>query len=252
MNADSRTPLTLDSLDLTEFTHLAAGFGTSRYGYVVTPNVDQVIRLSESAEFRDCYAEAAVVLLDSRILAALLRLRLGLRLSVTPGSDAVARLFATVIRPDDPIVLVGGSAMQAAALRQLYGLHNLRHFDPPMGFIRDPQAVEACLAEIESRTPFRYCLLAIGSPQQEVIARALGRRGVARGLALCIGASVNFLTGTEQRAPRWLQRLHAEWLFRLLQNPRRMAHRYLIRGPRILVVLGRFAIKVREPGKASA
>jgi exopolysaccharide biosynthesis WecB/TagA/CpsF family protein len=239
-------PLTLDRLELADFTRLAEGFGTHRYGYVVTPNVDQIIRLSENADFRDCYAHAAVVLLDSRILAALFRFRQGFRLPVTPGSDAVAGLFATVIQPEDCIVLVGGSSSQAADLARIYGLRKLRHIDPPMGFIRDPQAVEECLAGIESCAPFRFCLLAIGSPQQEIIARALGRRGAARGLALCIGASVNFLTGAEQRAPRWMQRLHAEWLFRLLQNPRRMAHRYLVRGPRILVVLGRFSITVRE------
>jgi exopolysaccharide biosynthesis WecB/TagA/CpsF family protein len=249
MKPDSRTLLTLDSLDLTDFTRLASNFGTGQYGYVVTPNVDQVIRLDESADFQDCYAQAAVVLLDSRILAALLRLRQGLRLPVTPGSDAVSGLFATVIKPEDRIVLVGGTATQATALARIYGLSNLRHIDPPMGFIRDPQAVEGCLAAIEACAPFRFCLLAIGSPQQEIIARALGSRGTARGLALCIGASVNFLTGTEQRAPRWVQRMHAEWLFRLLQNPRRMAHRYLVRGPRILGALGRFSIKVREPVK---
>jgi exopolysaccharide biosynthesis WecB/TagA/CpsF family protein len=252
MATDSRTPLTLDDLNLTQFGLQAAGFGTEQFGYVVTPNVDHLIRLSESAPFRSSYADARFVLLDSRILAQLLRLRFGLKVAVSPGSDAVAGLFDGVIRTTDRIVLVGGTNEQIEHLVLKYGLQDLCHVSPPMGFIRDPQAVEACLEAIEAHSPFRFCLLAVGSPQQEYVAQALARRGKAHGLALCVGASVDFLTGRERRAPVWMQRLHAEWLYRLLQSPRRMAYRYLVRGPRIFTLIGRFAVTVRRPGSPAA
>jgi exopolysaccharide biosynthesis WecB/TagA/CpsF family protein len=106
-----------------------------------------------------------------------------------------------------------------------------------MGFISDPQQVEACLRFVEAHSPFRFCFLAVGAPQQEVLAQALKARGVARGLALCIGASVNFLTGIERRAPRWMQQMGMEWAFRLLQDPGRLAKRYLVRGPRVFSLL---------------
>src|SRR6185436_2589093 len=93
--------------------------------------------------------------------------------------------------------------------------------------------------------PFRYCLLAVGSPQQEFVAYCLKQRGAARGLALCIGASVDFLTGKERRAPRAWQALGCEWLYRLLQSPRRMAYRYLVRGPRIFALLHRTELAAR-------
>jgi exopolysaccharide biosynthesis WecB/TagA/CpsF family protein len=252
MTPDSLTPLALDDLDLTQFGRKAAEFGTTSYGYVVTPNVDHLIRLCESAPFQGTYADARFVLLDSRILAQLLRLRFGLKVAVSPGSDAVDRLFKQVICAEDRIVLVGGTNEQAGLLVGKFGLRDLCHVSPPMGFIRDPRAVEACLDAIEGHSPFRFCLLAVGSPQQEFVAQALARRGKARGLALCVGASVNFITGTETRAPAWMQRLHAEWLFRLLQSPRRMAHRYLVRGPRIFALIGRFAVTVRRHGKPAA
>jgi hypothetical protein len=50
---------------------------------------------------------------------------------------------------------------------------------------------------------------------------------------LCIGASIDFLTGKQHRAPVWLQKVGLEWLHRLLSNPRRLAFRYLIECPRI-------------------
>ena len=115
-----------------------------------------------------------------------------------------------------------------------------------MGFIRDPQAVEDCLRFIEANSPFRFCLLAVGAPQQEIIANLLKTRGVARGLALCIGASIDFLTGAERRAPAWMQRGGAEWLFRLAQAPGRMSRRYLVRGPRVFALLRDTRIVLRE------
>jgi exopolysaccharide biosynthesis WecB/TagA/CpsF family protein len=129
---------------------------------------------------------------------------------------------------------------------QIYGLQDLQQYIPPMGFIRDPQAVEQTLKFVEAHSPFRFCFLAVGSPQQEMLGQELKRRGNARGLALCIGASINFLTGAEQRAPAWMQRLNLEWLYRLLQDPGRMTRRYLVRGPRIFYLLPRLRIELRR------
>jgi len=122
---------------------------------------------------------------------------------------------------------------------------SLRHYNPPMGFIRDPAAVEQCVQFIESCSPFRFCFLAVGAPQQEVIAQMLKTRAVARGLALCIGASINFLTGVERRAPHWMQRIGMEWLYRLAQDPGRLAKRYLLRGPRVFSLLPQTDVTIR-------
>jgi len=229
----------VDDFDLARFTAVAAEFGDRRFGYVVTPNADHLLRLHDDPLFRSLYAQASYVLLDSRLIANLLKLWRGVRLPVCTGADLVATLLDKVIQPDDALVLIGGSEEQAQRLREKYGLRHLAHFNPPMGFIRDPAAVEQTLNFIEAHSPYRFCLLAVGSPQQEVLAQKLRQRRVARGLALCIGASVNFLTGEERRAPLWMRKCGLEWLFRLLQSPRRLASRYLVRGPRIFRLLPR-------------
>lgn len=237
--------LQLDDYDLEAFARLAARFGGERYGYAVTPNVDHLVRLHEDAGFRELYADADYVLLDSRFLSRLLRVSRGVDLPVCTGSDLVARLFADVIRPGDPLVLIGGTPGQARLLARRYGLRRLAYHNPPMGFVRDPRAVEECLHFIEAHSPFRFCLLAIGSPQQEIIARHLRQRGRARGLALCIGAAVDFITGTRKRAPRGMQRAGLEWAYRLVQEPRRLARRYLVRGPRVFGLLSRTDVVLR-------
>ena len=155
--------------------------------------------------------------------------------------------------PDKAIVLghsigvmaSGGTIAQAESLASRYGTRGLVQFRPPMGFIRDANAVERCLEFIEAQSPFRFCLLAVGSPQQELLAQALEVRGKARGLALCVGASIDFLTGAERRAPVWLQRSGLEWSYRLAQSPRRLAGRYLVRGPRVFALMRTARVTLR-------
>ncbi|HEV2270999.1 MAG TPA: WecB/TagA/CpsF family glycosyltransferase [Steroidobacteraceae bacterium] len=236
----------LDDFELEGFLAVAARFGSSRFGFVVTPNVDHMIRCHEDAAFRSRYASADFALLDSRFAARLLRLVKGVRLPVCTGSDLTEALFRKVIAADDRVVLIGGSPEQAAQITARFGLGNVRHHNPPMGFIGDPAAVEDCLTFIEQASPFRFCFLAVGSPQQETVATLLRQRGVARGLAFCIGASLNFLTGEERRAPLWMQQLSLEWLYRLAQDPRRLWVRYLVRGPRIFAHLRQAQVVLRK------
>jgi len=239
--------LPLDDFDLAHFATVAASFGQENYGYVVTPNVDHMIRFHDDAAFRDLYSHATYILLDSRFLSYLFRLTSGIRARVCPGSDLTAELITKVAQPSDVVVLIGGSNQQAATLKSRFKLQGLQHYNPPMGFIRDPVLVDHCLDYVEQHSPFRFCLLAIGSPQQEIIANKLRERGKARGLTLCIGASINFLTGEEVRAPHWMQKIGMEWLFRLLQDPRRLAKRYLVRGPRIFYLLRKIRFVVAPP-----
>jgi exopolysaccharide biosynthesis WecB/TagA/CpsF family protein len=238
--------LDLDDYNLDEALRLVAIFGSDRFGYIVTPNVDHVIRHYQDRQFRELYAQATYVLLDSRFLANTVGLVKRQVLRVCLGSDLTSAVLDKVIKPLDVMVLVGGTAEQASILRQRYGLSSLHHIDPPMNFIRDPLAVEALLREIEAIGTFRFCFLALGSPQQEIIAQKLKERGKARGLALCIGAAINFLTGIEQRAPVWMQQRGLEWLYRLSKNPRRLWTRYLVRGPRIFLLIWRIQLRVRQ------
>lgn len=238
--------LQFDDHDLERFIKVAADFGQNEFGYVVTPNTDHLIRYHDDARFRELYADARYILLDSRFLSYLFKLVRGVSLPVCAGSDLTAALFRRVIQPDDKLVLIGATEQQAQMLRDQLGLKNLQHLNPPMGFIKDPAAVETCLQFIERHGPARFLFLAIGSPQQEIIAQQVKQRNRFRGLGLCIGASINFMTGDERRAPRWMQRIGCEWLYRLLQDPRRLAKRYLVRGPRIFVLLRHIRVSLRK------
>ena len=218
---------------------LAARTSGSAFAYVVTPNVDHVVRLANaSTEVRQAYADADLCLCDSRVLARLGRWA-GVTLPVVPGSDLVATLFARVTQAGDRVCLVGGSEADAVALQALHPTLDIVQHRPPMGLRNDAAAMRAAVAfAVEAQA--RFTLLAVGSPQQELLAHHMAADPQARGTALCIGASVDFLVGTQTRAPRAVQSLGMEWAWRLATDPQRLARRYLIEGPAIFAMVWRW------------
>lgn len=216
------------------------------FAYVVTPNVDHVVRLQRTrSDLWPVYRHAWMTLCDSNILARLAA-NAGLNLPVVPGSDLTVALFGNVIAPDDPIAILGGTPAAVATLKQRFGLTDVRHYNPPMGFIRDPVEVSRAVAFLTD-SHARYSFLAIGSPQQEILAYRVHRTGRATGIGFCIGASLDFLTGDQVRAPRLMQRLALEWLFRLASDPGRLWRRYLVDGPAIFRIFQTWRDHAQRP-----
>jgi exopolysaccharide biosynthesis WecB/TagA/CpsF family protein len=226
---------------------LASRSVAAPFAYIVTPNADHLVRLArDPARYGPLYAGAEWRLLDSRVVARIARM-LGLAAPpVVPGSDLTAQLLDLVAARGEAVAVLGASAQAVARLQARYGI-TLLHHDPPMGFDADPAAFEAALRFVEA-SGARFHLLCVGSPRQEIIARALAARGVARGTARCVGASLRFLSGEERRAPRLVQRAGLEWAWRLAQDPRRLARRYLRDDPAILALLWRERSALRRAG----
>lgn len=212
------------------------------FAYIVTPNVDHVVRLHHvRSDLWPMYRHAWMTLCDSRILGRLAH-RAGLRLPVVPGSDLTVAMFRQIIRPDDAVAIIGGSSQMVETLRDRFGLTRLFHHDPPMGFIHDAAATREAV-DFAVAAQARYTFLAVGSPQQEILAYRIAQTGRATGIGLCVGASLLFLTQEEARAPLIMQHLSLEWLFRLISDPRRLWRRYLVEGPMIFAIARQWRLR---------
>ena len=245
----SRVPfagLQFDALTLDDaVARLAARDEDAPFGYVVTPNVDHVARLQRGdAALRAVYAGAVLCLNDSRILTRLAA-ALGVWLPPVPGSDLTPALLTRAAAERQEVLVVGGKAGDAERLRGLYAGLVVRQLMPPMGLRHDAGARAEVAAAVASAGA-RYILLAVGSPQQEMIAALVAQDPAARGTALCIGASIDFLVGVQRRAPRAVQRIGMEWAWRLASEPRRMWRRYLIDGPVALAAIVRDERRLRR------
>ncbi|MBL4596695.1 MAG: WecB/TagA/CpsF family glycosyltransferase [Robiginitomaculum sp.] len=205
------------------------------FRFVVTPNVDHLVRMQkEPGWIRMLYADAWLTVCDSRVLELIGWLS-GEKIDVTPGSDLTQKLFETAIDPNEPVVVIGASAQVIDAVTERYGLKDVRWYEPPMGLRKNLKAVQQC-ADFVANNPARFTFFCLGSPQQEMVAKACLCRGDCEGVGLCVGASLDFLAGKVERAPKWMQRARVEWLHRLLSEPKRMWKRYLVTGPKIAFV----------------
>jgi N-acetylglucosaminyldiphosphoundecaprenol N-acetyl-beta-D-mannosaminyltransferase len=242
--------LGLDFADLTlseAAEAIAARPADALFAYAVTPNADHLVRLrigSRMAEttpaepLQAIYRRAALCLLDSRavaLLAMLFRLKPP---SVVAGSDLTERVLARHILPGERIAIIGLSPVWLPALIGRYDLAPPAHYDPPMGFEHNPAEVAKVVAFIKAH-PARLIFLAVGSPRQERLAALLAGTNGVTGTGLCIGASLEFLCGARSRAPLGIRRCGLEWAWRLMQEPRRLARRYLVNSPKVIVLLWR-------------
>lgn len=218
------------------------------FRYIVTPNVDHLVRNAKEPEiFGPLYDSSWLSVCDSRILEILAKIS-GIPLKAVPGSDLTQQLFDNVITAADTINVIGADAQIIEKLKSIYQLEAINHYEPPFGLRHKPDEV-AATAEFIANHPARYTFICVGSPQQEMVAKAALERGDCRGLGLCVGASLDFLAGRVKRAPQWMQNARLEWLYRLASEPKRLWRRYLIEGPKIFVLWIKWSMKKDKTAK---
>lgn len=214
------------------------------FQYMVTPNADHLVRLAKDSSFAAAYDLADYIVCDSKVVY-FLSIVFGYKIKqVITGSDFTKKLIDSSDGGEhglSDLIIVGGCEGDIRKLHKEYVNLNIRHYNPPMGFISDEGEVESCidfLANVGSGT----VLLCVGSPQQEILAKRIKEDGRFKGFACCVGASIDFMVGRASRAPSILQALGLEWAFRLCMEPRRLWRRYL-RACLIILVLSDFLIK---------
>ncbi|RYG98147.1 MAG: glycosyltransferase, partial [Alphaproteobacteria bacterium] len=211
--------------------------------YVVTPNAAHLVAAAENPAIRRLYESADLCLNDSRIVSGLAWIMKRVRIPVAPGSDLTQRLLDDARTVDIPIFVVGLREDALERLVHLYPRHSFRHHFPPMGFISDSQSIEACLNFLAEHSGKKIVVLAVGAPQQEILAARWSALAESSGVAICTGAALDFIVGAQKRAPLFMRRAGLEWLFRLLANPKRLWRRYLIESPRLILHMARERVR---------
>lgn len=197
---------------------------------IATLNLDHIVKLRRDGRFRSAYAAQSHVVADGNPVVWLARASGRREVQLVPGSELITPVAALAARKNAPLALFGSTqpVLQAAAARLVAdhpGLQVATCIAPPMGFDPESPAADDMLDQIAA-SGARIVLLALGAPKQEVLAA----RGFARHPQLgflSIGAGLDFIAGTQVRAPVWVRRIAMEWLWRMLSNPRRLARRYL-------------------------
>ncbi|MDZ4392362.1 MAG: WecB/TagA/CpsF family glycosyltransferase [Cypionkella sp.] len=200
-----------------------------RQGFALaTINLDHLVKLRASPAFRAIYAAQDFVVADGNPIVWLSRLARR-PVELVPGSDMVIPLVQLAVQSGRSVALIGTTdaalATAASHLESLIpGLKVALTIAPPMGF--DPHGPDArnILARLAT-AEIGFCVIALPAGKQETIA-ALGRSLAPHTGFASFGAGLDFLAGSQTRAPRWMRALAMEWLWRALSDPRRMLPRY--------------------------
>jgi len=221
--------------------HLMSELAEGRGGWVITPNLDHLRRAGHDPEFRAMLTEADLVVADGMPLVWASRLQGTPLPERVAGSSLVWSLAEAAARAGRSLYLLGGDPGAAEkAAKVLTGRYpDLRIAGtdcPPMGFDRDPDRIEQTIQKVlDARPDIVY--VGLGSPKQERLIRQAKSR-LPHVWWLGVGISLSFIAGDVKRAPRWVQKLGLEWAHRLVQEPGRLAKRYLLHGlPFALVLL---------------
>lgn len=205
-------------------------------GLLLTPNIDHLIKLQKDRDFYLCYQQAAYTVCDSRILYLLSRVLFPgnpLRAQIT-GSDFFPAFCDYHSRKQSgaKVFLLGGTDKSVQAAKDKINQRTnsqvvVGAYSPPFGFEKSEAETDRIIDLIRN-SGANTLAIGVGAPKQEkwVCTHLQKMPEITRYLA--IGATIEFESGNLQRAPKWMTQMGLEWLFRLAQEPKRLAKRYLV------------------------
>ncbi len=201
--------------------------------FIVTPNVDHVVQFQSNEHFQNAYQHASLVVTDGRPVVWAANF-LGQSIPETvPGSDLVPAIFdyAEINKKRIKVFLLGampGVADRAASniAEQWPTVEVVGTLSPDFGFDKnDNDSIEICKAINASGA--EVLVLGLGGPKQELwITKYASQTKVD--VALCVGATIDFIANEKPRAPVWMRKLGLEWLHRMLSEPKRLVKRYIV------------------------
>jgi N-acetylglucosaminyldiphosphoundecaprenol N-acetyl-beta-D-mannosaminyltransferase len=227
---------------------------TDKPGFVCTANLDHLTCMQHDPDFRTVYRNASLVVADGMPLVWLSRLAGTPLKQRVAGSDLFWELGRASSLVGIRLFYLGGqpgSAEKAARKvdERFPGVQIAGTYCPPFGKLDDPEEDAKICAAIREAKP-DVLLVGLGSPKQEKwIAAHLDVLGVP--VSIGVGASFDMAGGFVRRAPMWMQQIGCEWLFRLMQEPRRLWVRYVQKDLPYFARLAALTLRLRVRGRRS-
>ncbi|MBE7382478.1 MAG: WecB/TagA/CpsF family glycosyltransferase [Leptolyngbya sp. SIO1E4] len=199
--------------------------------YIVTPNAHHIITLQNDAYFQSVYQDSFLSVPDGvPLLWAAKFLGTPLRGRVN-GTDLFEHLCKVSAEKGIKVFLLGGRPGAAdSAAKLLQERHpNLKivgTYCPPYGFETDASELQTINSKIKSTAP-DILFVGLGAPKQEKWIYE-NYQELEVPISVGIGVSFELVSNIVTRAPKIMQKLGLEWLFRLFMEPRRLWKRYII------------------------
>lgn len=211
--------------------------------YVVTPNVDHIVQLEKDEELKRVYENASLILTDGKPLIWISnQYKTPIKEKIS-GSDLFPRVCELAAKKGYTMYLLGaaeGVADKAAKnlMDKYKGLNIVGTYSPPFGFEKDKVELKKIERQIQEVHP-DILIVGLGCPKQEKYMYHHCKE-LDVPISFGLGASIDFEAGNIKRAPRWMSEHGLEWLYRITQDPKRLAKRYLVDDMKIISIARKY------------
>jgi N-acetylglucosaminyldiphosphoundecaprenol N-acetyl-beta-D-mannosaminyltransferase len=196
---------------------------------LVTPNAGHLTNIFDNPELSEIYSTAELSLIDGWPIAVAAKNASKLKITRVTGSDLLPELF-THLTKDIRVGVIGGNneLLIRQSLESRFPELNIQVIDTSQwtNSVYDIRR----LRELVQYNALSIVLLCLGHPKQELLAKELKNydwAGSRPDWIMCVGATIDFLTGEQKRSPKFFQKIGLEWFFRLVTNPKKFSQRYL-------------------------
>ena len=195
--------------------------------YICVSNVHTTVMSYENEEYRKIQNGAAMALPDGAPLSSYSRRKGYKQAQRVTGPDLMLELFAISKEKGYRHYFYGATEETLQSMREVLerdypGIEIAGMYAPPFRALTSQEDAQIVAKINESRPDFIW--IGLGAPKQEEW--MYQHMGQLQGVLIGVGAGFDYLAGYIKRAPRWMQRMSLEWLYRLLQDPKRLWRRY--------------------------
>lgn len=204
---------------------------TNRKIYVVTPNVDHMVKLQKDERFLNAYKNAGLVAVDGTpIMIVAKRYKTPLKEKIT-GPVLTEGIVKMAAENGYSVFFLGagegvGQLAAENLLKKYPGYNYVGFYSPPFGFEKDEEERKRVIRIIND-SKADIVVAGMGSPKTEIFLSEIYEELDCK-VSLSVGAAIDFFAGTVKRCPEWINKIGMEWFYRFVKEPKRMFKRYFV------------------------
>lgn len=194
--------------------------------YICVANVHTTVMANENAEYKAIQNGGILAIPDGGPLSSVGRKRGAENMYRTAGPSYMGEMFKLggyrhYFYGSTPETL---EKLHANLIRDYSDIQIVGMYSPPFREMTEDED-ESIVEQINAVNP-DFLWVGLGAPKQEKWMAA--HQGRVKGLMVGVGAGFDYFAGNIERAPEWMQKNNLEWVYRLLQDPKRLFKRYLV------------------------
>lgn len=195
--------------------------------YICVSNVHTTVTAYEDKEYRNVQNGGIMAIPDGGPLSTVGQKRGFKNMERTTGPSLMGEIFKISVPKGYRHFFYGSTNETLGKLysvleKTYHGIQIAGMYSPPFG----PMTVEEDKIIVERINDAKpdFVWVGLGAPKQEKWMAA--HQGCVNGLMIGVGAGFDYIAGNIKRAPEWMRKNNLEWLYRLLQDPKRLFGRY--------------------------